>query len=269
MLPVMMPVCQQQHPHADKHPQLLASKSRHVQTHPGSFNKPLLTTMPEQTYMTTEYSGFQNETYLHPPDPLPFNGTYDAGLFTDFGFFNPLEELFARPMLTPGSENDDWKMQSIEEKDDDEEEETEITFAATTTADPIVASPTQERSIAHDCSKDNDNSDVDQYKKQDESELKQHDIALSRKESRSGIQCTNCDTQCTPLWRRNSRGEPLCNACGLFFKLHGTVRPRCLKTDVIKKRNRTSTQKRRRRSSKRTTTAAKRSSPPVNHEGHR
>lgn len=52
--------------------------------------------------------------------------------------------------------------------------------------------------------------------------------------------CTNCSTQTTPLWRRNPEGQPLCNACGLFLKLHGVVRPLSLKTDVIKKRNRSS-----------------------------
>lgn len=52
------------------------------------------------------------------------------------------------------------------------------------------------------------------------------------------IECTNCHTRTTPLWRRNPQGLPLCNACGLFLKLHGEVRPLSLKTDVIKKRNR-------------------------------
>lgn len=52
------------------------------------------------------------------------------------------------------------------------------------------------------------------------------------------LQCTNCHTQTTPLWRRNPEGQPLCNACGLFLKLHGIVRPLCLKTDVVKKRQR-------------------------------
>lgn len=52
--------------------------------------------------------------------------------------------------------------------------------------------------------------------------------------------CTNCFTSTTPLWRRNPEGQPLCNACGLFLKLHGVVRPLSLKTDVIKKRNRSS-----------------------------
>ncbi|CEP08141.1 hypothetical protein [Parasitella parasitica] len=51
-------------------------------------------------------------------------------------------------------------------------------------------------------------------------------------------QCHNCSTQTTPLWRRDPSGNPLCNACGLFLKLHGVVRPLSLKTDVIKKRNR-------------------------------
>ncbi|RCK55722.1 Transcriptional regulatory protein GAT1 [Candida viswanathii] len=50
--------------------------------------------------------------------------------------------------------------------------------------------------------------------------------------------CTNCGTKTTPLWRRNPQGQPLCNACGLFLKLHGVVRPLALKTDVIKKRQR-------------------------------
>lgn len=50
--------------------------------------------------------------------------------------------------------------------------------------------------------------------------------------------CSNCFTQTTPLWRRDPKGQPLCNACGLFLKLHNVTRPLSLKTDVIKKRNR-------------------------------
>lgn len=52
--------------------------------------------------------------------------------------------------------------------------------------------------------------------------------------------CSNCGTTNTPLWRRDPEGNPLCNACGLFYKLHGVTRPLSLKTDVIKKRNRAS-----------------------------
>ncbi|MCJ1312066.1 hypothetical protein MMC25_005740 [Agyrium rufum] len=50
--------------------------------------------------------------------------------------------------------------------------------------------------------------------------------------------CQNCHTSTTPLWRRDEGGSVLCNACGLFLKLHGRPRPPSLKTDVIKSRNR-------------------------------
>ncbi|KAF0275603.1 hypothetical protein FOG50_03543 [Hanseniaspora uvarum] len=54
----------------------------------------------------------------------------------------------------------------------------------------------------------------------------------------SDIICSNCSTKKTPLWRRDENGYILCNACGLFFKLHGKPRPISLKTDVIRSRNR-------------------------------
>ncbi|CAI8508357.1 unnamed protein product [Hanseniaspora opuntiae] len=50
--------------------------------------------------------------------------------------------------------------------------------------------------------------------------------------------CSNCGTEKTPLWRRSVSGDPLCNACGLFYKLHGVNRPLSLKKDVIQRRNR-------------------------------
>jgi GATA-binding protein len=57
-------------------------------------------------------------------------------------------------------------------------------------------------------------------------------------EKHDQISCSNCSTNTTSLWRRTREGLPICNACGLFTRLHGIPRPLSLKTDVVKKRKR-------------------------------
>ncbi|KAL5971898.1 Erythroid transcription factor [Taenia solium] len=39
--------------------------------------------------------------------------------------------------------------------------------------------------------------------------------------SRSGTVCSNCKTSQTSLWRRAPEGDVVCNACGLYRKMHG------------------------------------------------
>lgn len=55
---------------------------------------------------------------------------------------------------------------------------------------------------------------------------------------RAGATCSNCHTTNTTLWRRNNNGEPVCNACGLYYKLHQVNRPLAMKKDGIQTRKR-------------------------------
>lgn len=55
---------------------------------------------------------------------------------------------------------------------------------------------------------------------------------------RVDLACSNCGTMTTTIWRRNVRGEMVCNACGLYFKLHGVDRPHTMRRDTIHTRRR-------------------------------
>ncbi|KAJ1725494.1 GATA type transcriptional activator of nitrogen-regulated proteins [Coemansia erecta] len=51
--------------------------------------------------------------------------------------------------------------------------------------------------------------------------------------------CFNCCAEQTPLWRRDPEDNIICNACGLYYKLHGKARPVSMKRAQVKRRNRT------------------------------
>ncbi|KAI9312399.1 GATA zinc finger-domain-containing protein, partial [Dichotomocladium elegans] len=52
------------------------------------------------------------------------------------------------------------------------------------------------------------------------------------------VECTNCHQTQTPLWRKNDRGEPVCNACGLYSRLHHRDRPIEMRKTKIQRRRR-------------------------------
>uniref|UniRef100_A0A915E1M7 GATA-type domain-containing protein n=1 Tax=Ditylenchus dipsaci TaxID=166011 RepID=A0A915E1M7_9BILA len=63
-------------------------------------------------------------------------------------------------------------------------------------------------------------------------------LNMANTQKRTGVVCVNCKTTVTTLWRRNNSQEPVCNACGLYFKLHAVARPINMKKETIQQRNR-------------------------------
>ncbi|XP_055343552.1 uncharacterized protein LOC129591774 [Paramacrobiotus metropolitanus] len=48
--------------------------------------------------------------------------------------------------------------------------------------------------------------------------------------------CANCHVDTTTLWRRDQNGNPVCNACGLYFRMYGVARPATMRRDNIRTR---------------------------------
>ncbi|KAF9990246.1 putative electron transfer flavoprotein subunit [Mortierella antarctica] len=52
------------------------------------------------------------------------------------------------------------------------------------------------------------------------------------------IECANCGQTQTPLWRKDAKGQSICNACGLYARLHHRDRPVTMRKTKIARRKR-------------------------------
>ncbi|KAG0024132.1 putative electron transfer flavoprotein subunit [Podila clonocystis] len=74
----------------------------------------------------------------------------------------------------------------------------------------------------------------------------------------AAIVCANCGQTQTPLWRKDSQGRPICNACGLYSRLHQRDRPITMRKAKIARRKRDWTQDKEKGSEKNNKAAKKR-----------
>ncbi|CAG9535868.1 unnamed protein product [Cercopithifilaria johnstoni] len=70
------------------------------------------------------------------------------------------------------------------------------------------------------------NSTVSRNRQQQRKNQPQHNS-----QRRQGLVCANCRGTNTTLWRRDADGHPVCNACGLYYKLHQVQRPISMKKE--------------------------------------
>ncbi|KAJ7059626.1 hypothetical protein C8F01DRAFT_1084767 [Mycena amicta] len=54
----------------------------------------------------------------------------------------------------------------------------------------------------------------------------------------TGPTCANCGTTVASAWRRDKKGDQVCNACGVYERNRGTPRPVDYRKDVIQTRSR-------------------------------
>ncbi|KAF7726465.1 hypothetical protein EC973_008700 [Apophysomyces ossiformis] len=85
---------------------------------------------------------------------------------------------------------------------------------------------------------DNDNLHSSADESRDDDGQDKHETLKDKVDE--GTVCANCGTSTTPLWRRDTSGKTICNACGLYYKLHRVHRPATMMRTVIKRRKRCS-----------------------------
>ncbi|KAG0211360.1 putative electron transfer flavoprotein subunit [Mortierella sp. GBA30] len=101
-----------------------------------------------------------------------------------------------------------------------------------------------EQPSSDDDSEDSDDHDQQDDEEEEKQEQESDEKSLKRHPSnQSGrgqviVECANCGQTQTPLWRKDAKGKSICNACGLYARLHHRDRPVTMRKTNIARRKR-------------------------------
>ncbi|XP_070825039.1 erythroid transcription factor [Chaetodon trifascialis] len=169
-------------------------------------------------------SSLYDDSALTPPPTCLFSAPLGRNSY--YGNLNPSPSASPSDWPSPGLKS--WGRGSVPEQ--------RQCVSCRTSSAPLWRRDAAGRHLCHTCSLQQSGNNTPLLRP------KRRAVVTQRK----GTQCVNCSTVTTTLWRRNCAGEPVCNACGLYFRLHQVDRPLAIKKDGIQTRNRRVTKKNKR-----------------------
>lgn len=158
-------------------------------------------------------------------------------------------------------------MEEDEDEDDDENDDDDYVDEEQDVEMESHTPPSTEEEDEEDENEDSEDSEDDVQEPifiTQPSEVPGRDLPQQLKKQRRratsqevAIVCANCGQTQTPLWRKDSQGRPICNACGLYSRLHQRDRPITMRKAKIARRKRDWTQDKEKGSEKNNNKAAK------------
>ena len=243
------------HPSNDHHPTSPFPKDPY--SHPASPHSIANTTMTQLTQLDLDLLldiPHPHHTTHHQPQDILFSAlilndiTYQGeNSFNDF----PMEDLFQSP-------NNDWEDEFYgDDRHDSAQSQPQITYLDQDNRYQHQEVQAQE-GISYSnsgCNWNYRNTSLlfDHHKVEEcEDKLQKREITnillmpkLPEKQQKNlhlgpHTRCINCHTNKTSVWRRakDAAGSPICNACGLYEKLHNTRRPLKMRKDSVQSRKR-------------------------------
>ncbi|KAJ3497185.1 hypothetical protein NLJ89_g10383 [Agrocybe chaxingu] len=213
--------------------------SMNAQVPPSSWNNQLHVEIPAfNSYNNLAFSGSDSSTssslYTPPEQPIPLNGySFPHRLSPDFSPSPSPDQYDIKPIL-PVASSPICSRRKLSE--DRPESGKSCSHCHATTTPLWRRDPSTMKPLCNACGLY-----LQQRNKLRPQELIDADDDGSTSEESDpnyvGPECSHCRTHHTSVWRRSKSGDQLCNACGVYARLRGKLRPLSLKKNKIRPRS--------------------------------